>query len=327
MRFFISALLCGVLTISSGANAQTWPARSIRLIAPVSAGIATDVAARMLAENLSRALGQQVYVENVPGAAGTLGTAAAARVPADGYTLLFASAGMLSTNKFLFKSLPFDLDRDLVPVAIVCRGTPFAVSVFPGLPAKSLPELIALAKAQPGKLSYAVDISSGWAGIIGELLNRRAGIDMIQVPYKMTSQAISDTMAGTIQVMIGSAMSVTAVRGQRQTPADRHHGVPAVPGHGGVAADRREFPGLQLRGIFRGPGAGRNTGGHRGAPEPRDRHVSARGRDRQAPDRLRLHPDSRRHAADDERIPHRRARALEQDRQGAQHPAAVMFAD
>jgi tripartite-type tricarboxylate transporter receptor subunit TctC len=182
--------------------------RAVKLIAPVSAGIATDVVARMLADRLSRGLGQQVYVENMPGAAGTLGTAAAARSAPDGYTLLFASAGMLSTNKYLFKSLPFDLDRDFAPVAIVCKGTPFAISVYPGLPVKSLPELIALAKAQPGRLSYAVDISSGWAGMIGDLLNRRAGIEMVQVPYKTTAQAISDTMAGTTQVMIGSALSI-----------------------------------------------------------------------------------------------------------------------
>ena len=162
----------------------------------------------MLADRLSRGLGQQVYVENVPGAAGTIGTQAVARANADGYTVLFGSAGMLSTNKFLFKSLPFDLDRDFTPVGIVCKGTPFAVSVYPGLAVKSLPELIALAKAQPGKLSYAVDISSGWAGMIGDLLNRRAGIEMVQIPYKTTSQAISDTMSGTTQVMIGSAQSI-----------------------------------------------------------------------------------------------------------------------
>jgi tripartite-type tricarboxylate transporter receptor subunit TctC len=201
-------LLSLAFAAPQAAGADAWPSRPIKLIAPVSAGIATDVVARMLAERMSRGLGQQVYVENVPGASGTLGTAAAARAAPDGYTLLFGSSGMLSTNKFLFKSLPFDLDRDFAPVSIVCKGTPFAVSVYPGLFATSLPELIALAKAQPGKLSYAVDISSGWAGMIGDLLNRQAGIEMVQVPYKTTSQAISDTMAGTTQVMIGSAMSI-----------------------------------------------------------------------------------------------------------------------
>jgi tripartite-type tricarboxylate transporter receptor subunit TctC len=190
-------LLCWALALPWSANADTWPGRPVKLIAPVSTGIATDVVARMLADRLSRGLRQQVYVENVPGASGTIGTAAAARAAPDGYTLLFGSAGMLSTNKYLFKSLPFDLDRDFAPVSIVCKGTPFAVSVYPNLPVKSLPDLIALAKAQPGTLSYAVDISSGWAGMIGDLLNRRAGITMVQVPYKTTSQAISDTMSGT----------------------------------------------------------------------------------------------------------------------------------
>jgi len=201
-------LSCFALVLPGTVSADTWPSRPVKLIAPVSAGIATDVVARMLAERLSRGLGQQVYVENMPGAAGTLGTAAAARATPDGYTLLFGSAGMLSTNKYLFKSLPFNLDLDFAAVSIVCQGTPFAVSVYPGLSVKTLPALIALAKAKPGKLSYAVDISSGWAGMIGDLLNRRAGIEMVQVPYKTTSQAISDTMAGTTEVMIGSALSI-----------------------------------------------------------------------------------------------------------------------
>jgi tripartite-type tricarboxylate transporter receptor subunit TctC len=165
---------CGLVLLAvlfawpDGAQADTWPARPVKLIAPVGPGIATDVVARMLAERMSRGLGQQVFVENVPGASGTIGTAAAARAAPDGYTLLFGSSGMLSTNKYLFKSLPFDLDRDFTAVSNVCKGTPFAVSVYPGLPTKSLPDLIALAKAQPGKLSYAVDISSGWAGMIGD---------------------------------------------------------------------------------------------------------------------------------------------------------------
>jgi tripartite-type tricarboxylate transporter receptor subunit TctC len=250
MRILATALLCVNVAIAADAHAQAWPARPIRMIAPVSAGIATDVAARMLAESLARSLGQQVYVENVPGAAGTIGTAAAARAPADGYTLLFGSAGMLSTNKFLFKALPFDLDRDLVPVAIVCRGTPFAVSIYPGLPAKSLPELIALAKARPGKLSYAVDISSGWAGIIGELLNRRAGTDMIQVPYKMTSQAITDTMAGTTQIMVGSAMSVQPYVDNGKL---RRIAITAARSFPGMEESRpiaESFPGFVFEGYF-----------------------------------------------------------------------------
>src|SRR5690349_11361999 len=102
MRIVLS---CCALALATPANADTWPSRPVKLIAPVSAGIATAVVARMLADRLSRGLGQQVYVENMPGAAGTLGTAAAARSAPDGYTLLFASAGMLSTNKYLFKSL------------------------------------------------------------------------------------------------------------------------------------------------------------------------------------------------------------------------------
>jgi tripartite-type tricarboxylate transporter receptor subunit TctC len=207
MTRLLLLVLC-VVAVPTTASAQAWPTRPIKLIAPVSAGIATDVVARMLSEHVSRTLGQQMYVENVPGASGTLGTAAAARAAPDGYTVLFGSAGMLSTNKFLFKSLPFDLDRDFAPVSVVCMGTPFAISVSPQLPVKSLHELIALAKSKPGQLSYATDISSGLAGIIGDLLSRRAGIRMVQVPYRTSAQAIQDTMAGTTDAMISSALSV-----------------------------------------------------------------------------------------------------------------------
>jgi tripartite-type tricarboxylate transporter receptor subunit TctC len=203
-----SLALLGAMLAAMSASAQPWPTRPIKLIAPVSAGIATDVMARMLSERMSRSIGQQIYVENVPGASGTIGTAAAARAVPDGYTLLFATSGMLSTNKFLFKSLPFDLDRDFTPVSVVCTGTAFAISVYPALPARSLPELIALAKTKPGQLTYATDISSGLAGIIGDLLSRRAGIVMVQVPYKTTAQAIQDTMAGNTDLIISATQSV-----------------------------------------------------------------------------------------------------------------------
>jgi tripartite-type tricarboxylate transporter receptor subunit TctC len=250
MKLLFSALLGVTVTGITCASAQTWPARPIKLITPVSAGIATDVVARLLSDHVSRGLGQQVYVENVPGASGTVGTAMAARSSPDGYTFLFGSSGMLSTNKFLFKSLPFDLDRDFVPVSIVCTGTPFAVSVNPRLPVKSLPDLIALAKAKPGKLSYAIDISSGWAGIIGDLLARRAGIEMVQVPYKTTSQAIQDTIAGTTDLIIGSTLStesfVKAGRLRRIAITAAH----PFAGIDDAAPISDTFPGFSFEGWF-----------------------------------------------------------------------------
>jgi tripartite-type tricarboxylate transporter receptor subunit TctC len=236
MKLYRFALLVAApIATAAAADAQTWPVRPIKFVAPVSAGIGSDVMARMVADRISRGLGQQVFVENVPGAAGTLGTAAAARSAPDGYTFLLGTAGMLATNKFLFKSLPFDLDRDFTPVAIVCRGTPFAISSNPGLPVRSLPELIALAKSKPGKLSYAFDISSGWANIIGDLLNRRAGIQMVQVPYRTTPQAIADTVSGTTEVIISSVTSVEAfvqtgkLRRLAVTAAQRFPGMEDTP--------------------------------------------------------------------------------------------------
>jgi tripartite-type tricarboxylate transporter receptor subunit TctC len=203
-----------------------------------------------MADRVTAALGQQVYVENIAGASGVLGTQAVARSAPDGYTFLFGSAGALSTNMFLFKTLPYDLDRDFTPVALVVQGNPFALTANPDTPIKTLSDLTAYAKAHPGKVSYAVDTSSGWAGIIGQLLNKRLDIDMVQIPYKSTSQALQDTATGTTQLMVSSAAAVDGyaksgrLRMIAVTAGSRSAGLDDVP------TIQETLPGFQFEGWF-----------------------------------------------------------------------------
>jgi len=213
MRNLWRVLLCAPLLASAAAataQAQSWPARPIRLIVPTGPGLGTDIMARLLADGISRALGQQIYVENVPGASGIIGAQAAARAAPDGYTLFFANASTFTSNMFMLKAIPYDPTRDFTAVAMVSNRGPVVVSVNPELPVKSLSELIAYGRPQPGKLSYAVDATSGIGVVVGRLLNKRGAIGMVEVPYRSTGQMLQETAAGTVQVMISSFAAVDA---------------------------------------------------------------------------------------------------------------------
>ena len=200
---------------------QSWPTRPIRLIVPTGPGLGTDIMARLLADGVSRTLGQQIYVENVPGASGITGAQQAARATPDGYTLFFANASTFTSNMFMLKSIPYDPMRDFTAVAMVSNQGPVVVSVYPELPVKTLPELIAYGKAQPGKLSYAVDATSGLGVVVGRLLNKRGGIGMVEVPYRTTAQMMQDTSVGTTQVMLSSFAAVEGIRACRQGETHR----------------------------------------------------------------------------------------------------------
>jgi tripartite-type tricarboxylate transporter receptor subunit TctC len=216
MSCVLRALFCVLVLVAAGetspwqASAQNWPARPIKLIVATGPGLATDIMARLLSEGLSRALGQQVFVENMPGASGIIGAQAAARAEPDGYTLFFANASGLTSNMFTLKSLPYDPTRDYAAVAMVCDSGPFVVAVQPDIPATTLAELIAYGKAQPGKLSYAVDASSGFGVVAGKLLNKRSGMQMVEVPYRTTAQMLQDAATGTVQLMISSVAASDA---------------------------------------------------------------------------------------------------------------------
>src|SRR5271165_5942530 len=151
------ALCCTIATVAGAARAETWPSHPIKLIVPTGAGAATDVMARLVADGASRTLGQSMFVENMPGASGMLAHEAAARSTADGYTLLFTNTSGMAINLISFKQLPYDPTRNFTAVALVCSLAPQLLSVNAELPVKTTAELIAHAKANPGKLSIAFD--------------------------------------------------------------------------------------------------------------------------------------------------------------------------
>ena len=245
-----TAAFLAVLIVSGQVWAQDWPTRPIKLVVSTGPGLATDVVARLMSDRISRRLGQQVYVENIAGGSGMIGAQAAARSAPDGYTFYFAPSSALSANMVLYKSVPYDPLRDFTPVALVCDSSPFVLSVQPELPVKSLPELIAYAKANPGKLSYAIDTSSGLQLAIGQLLTKRAALDWVQIPYKSTPQMLQDTTSGVVQVMISSvtAAQAFAVAGKVRTIAISSE--KRFPGLDDVPTIAEVLPGFNIDGWF-----------------------------------------------------------------------------
>ena len=193
-------LALAVLAVSP-ATAQDWPTRPVHMVVAGAPGSAPDVIARIIGNKLTEPWGQQIIVDNKPGAAGNLGTEAAAHAPADGYTLLFGQAAPLSMNRFVFKTLPFDVERDFVPVVNIGLS-PMMIAANPTLPANTIGELAALAKAQPGKLTFGTSSSRNIPHLTGELLKRAGGFDMTHVSYRANSQAMQDVVTGETQLMI-----------------------------------------------------------------------------------------------------------------------------
>jgi len=198
----IIALTLGILAASL-AHAQSWPTKAVRFLVPFPPGGSTDVAARVVADRLTRALGQQFVVENRAGASGAIGTVEAARAAPDGYTILFA-ADPVATLHLVMKDVQFDVQRDFVPVTQVTTQ-PLAVAVHPSVGASTIQEFIALARASPGKYSFAHSGLGTGQHLTGELLKKLARIDMQQVPYKGGGQAVQDLVAGQVPVgVLGS---------------------------------------------------------------------------------------------------------------------------
>ena len=205
-------LLCvTLLAAASAAQAQDWPTRSIKITVPTGAGNATDVIARLMADSVTRSLGQPLVVENLPGASGLIAHQSVARAAPDGYTFLFTNTSGLATNPVTFKSLPYDPAKDFTPVAMVLDFGPQMISVNADLPVHSVAELVAYAKANPGKLNYAADATVGAAVFLGRLFNKRAGTGMVEVPYRQASQMLQDVAGGTVPVLISSMALVTGM--------------------------------------------------------------------------------------------------------------------
>lgn len=201
-RFLLCAVALMGLAIS--AQAQNWPERPIKLIVPTGAGSATDVMARLLANEVQRSLNGSIYVENVAGNSGLPAHQAAARAAPDGYTFLFTNTSGLALNAVAFKQLPYDPAKDFTAVALISDLSPQMLSVHKDVAARTLPEFIAWVKANPGKVSYGYDITAGASGFQAKLLNRRAGLDMAEVPYRVAPQLVQDAAAARFPVLVSS---------------------------------------------------------------------------------------------------------------------------
>ncbi|RAI58544.1 Bug family tripartite tricarboxylate transporter substrate binding protein [Roseicella frigidaeris] len=178
-----------------------WPNRPIRLIVPFQAGGATDVTARVIAEQIGTLLGQPVVIDNRAGAGGNLGADAVAKAEPDGHTLLMATIGTASINQYLYQKLPYDPQKDLAPIALV-NEVANGVIVDARVPAQSLAELVALAKGDPGGMNYGTPGNGTSGHLCGELLKARAGIDLQHVPYRGTGAVIPELLAGRLQVAV-----------------------------------------------------------------------------------------------------------------------------
>jgi tripartite-type tricarboxylate transporter receptor subunit TctC len=226
-------LVAFCLLSASLAHAQAWPSRPVRLIVPFPAGGSTDVAARTLAERLSRALGAQFVVENRAGGGGAIGMAEVARAAPDGYTVLMA-ADAITTLPVVVKDLPFDVLRDFAAVTQVTTQ-PLAVAVHASVPAKSVQELIAHAKANPGKISFAHSGTGSGQHMSGELLKKMAGIDIVHVPYKGGGPAVQDLVGGHVPMgVLGSTPLIPhhkagTIRILAFTSKERFAAMPEIP--------------------------------------------------------------------------------------------------
>jgi tripartite-type tricarboxylate transporter receptor subunit TctC len=210
-RFLHLAVGAAALPAASRiARAQIYPARPVRIIVGWAAGGASDIAARLIGQWLSERLGQQFVIENRQGAAGSIATESVVRAPPDGYTLLLAEA-----NATFFEKLNYNFIRDMAPVAGFMR-VPFVMDVSPSVPAKTVPEFITYAKANPGKINMASAGTGGVSHVYGELFKFMTGVNMVHVPYRGASPALTDLLSGQVQIYFGTVtVSIGYIRAGR----------------------------------------------------------------------------------------------------------------
>src|SRR5882724_2279487 len=231
MRAFITFLLLSIAAAMPAA-AQDYPSRPIHIIAPFGPGTATDTVARVVAAELTRLTGQAVVVDNKPGAEGQIGAQAAATAPPDGYTIFVTTQTTQSINQHVYKKLPYDPVKSFEPISGLSGGAQI-VLVRNDLPAKTIPELIALAKAQPGKLAFGS--GNGSARGAAELFKIMANVDLLAVPYKSQTQVVADLLGGRIDVTFGDFTTTLPpardgrARGLAVTSLERYPGLEQFP--------------------------------------------------------------------------------------------------
>ena len=235
-RHAVFAVLVGAAacTALGQAAAQTYPTKPVHLVVPYPAGGPVDVLARILGEKLSESLGKPFVVDDRPGASGTVGSEFVARAAPDGYTLVVGNNATHATNESLFKNLRYETLRDFAPIGLVATVTNVLV-VNPKLPVHSVADLIAYAKARPGKLNYASSGSGSAAHLTAEMFKLMTGTDIIHVPYRGAAPAATDLLAGQVALMFASAPTVFQyvkagqLRGLAVTSATRWSGLPELP--------------------------------------------------------------------------------------------------
>ncbi len=216
------------------AFAQAYPSKPVKMIVPYAAGGTTDVLARIMADKLAQGLGQTVVIEYKPGAGGTIGAEAAAKSPADGYTMVMGAPGSHSTATSLYAKLPYDPVKDFVPIVHVAN-VPNSIVVHPSLAVKSVPELIAYARTRPGELTYGSAGTGATTHLTGELFALLANVKLTHIPYKGSGQAMVDLLGGQIQMMFenlpGAATQIRSgkIRGLAVTSLRRSAAFPDLP--------------------------------------------------------------------------------------------------
>jgi tripartite-type tricarboxylate transporter receptor subunit TctC len=255
--FLHLALAAASLPVASRiAGAQAYPSQPVRIVVPVAPGGALDIIARLIGQFLSDRLGQPFVIENRPGAGTNIGIDAVVRAPADGYTLLLIPQSV-TTNATLYEKLTFNFIRDIAPIAMI-SSLPLVMEVNLSVPAKTVPEFIAYAKANPGKVTMASGGSGSASHVGGELFKMMTGIDMLHVPYRGGAPALTDLMGGQVQVMFSplpesiATIKAGKVRALAVTTATRSQALPEVP----TVAE--SVPGFEA-GTWQGIGAPKDT--------------------------------------------------------------------
>jgi tripartite-type tricarboxylate transporter receptor subunit TctC len=234
MRIHAIAVIGIAALAAPAALGQAYPAKPIRLIIAQAPGSASDVIARLVGNKLTESMGQPVIIDARPGAGGTLGTEAAARAAPDGYTLMIGNNSSHGANPALYEKLPFDAVKDFAPI-IYFANTPYVLNVHPSLPVKNVKELIALAKAKPGQLNYGSPGNGSSHQLSSELLKLMTGIDIVHIPYKGTTPAVTALISGEVSIMFATVTAIQPhikagkVRGLAVATLKRSDMMPGLP--------------------------------------------------------------------------------------------------
>ena len=246
-RRHVLAALGALPFASTSGFAQSWPSQPIKIIVSQAAGGTPDILCRLVMGMVEKTIGQSIVVENKPGAGNTIAAQAAARAAPDGYTLFWATGAALVTNPHTFKTLPYNPQKDFAPVGKVADG-PFVLLAHPSVPARTLPELIAYSKANPGKLSIATDGPRNFSGLLAAWISKLGGVDFNMVPYNAMPQGIQDTLAGRVQLIILAIPSASSFMKDKMLVPIAISTKARAPGYEEITPFAETFPGFDFSG-------------------------------------------------------------------------------